>query len=213
MNVIALSGTARTADDSPSASALRRENKVPGVLYGGAKNVHFSVDSLDLRSLIYTPSFNLVDLEVDGQTYRCILKDYQMHPVTDNVEHIDMLALQDGRPLKVDIPVRFSGAAPGLKAGGTLVQKLRKVQVKTTPDKLVNVFDVDISDLELGQSVRVRDMKVAEGVQIMNPEAIPLASIEIPRALKAAEAAAEAEAADGVEGEGVTEGEEASAAE
>ena len=117
------------------------------------------------------------------------------------------MALQDGRKVKVEIPVKFVGISPGVKEGGTIVRKLRKVRVKTTPENLVSEFEVDISHLSLGDSVRVRDMKVNENVEVMNPAPIPLASIEVPRALKAAEAAAELEeGAEGAEGEeGATE--------
>lgn len=197
MNVINLTADNRLTDGSVTANSLRNEGKVPGVLYGTDENVHFSIGKMDLRKLIYTPNFNLVDLVVDGATYRCILKDYQMHPVTDELEHVDMLALKEGRMLKAEIPVRFVGASVGVKAGGTIVQKVRKVKIKTTPENLVDVFEVDITDLDLGQSVRIRDMVVGEGIEVMNPPAIPMATIEIPRALKSAKAAAEA--AEGAE--------------
>lgn len=193
MNVITLNADNRAVDGSVSANSLRKEGKVPGVLYGTDQNVHFSLAKMDLRKIIYTPNFNLVDLVVDGATYRCILKDYQMHPVTDELEHVDLLALQNGRTFKVEIPVRFTGTSVGVKAGGTIVQKVRKVKIKTTPEKLVDVFEVDITDLDLGQSVRIRDMVVGEGIEVMNPPAIPMATIEIPRALKSAQAAAAAE--------------------
>ena len=110
-----------------------------------------------------------------------------------------MLALTPGKTIKVELPVHFVGMSPGVKAGGTVVKKLRKVMVKTTPEHLVSEFQVDISDLELGQSVRVRDIVLEEGMEVMSPGPIPLATIEIPRALKSAAAAAEDE--EGVEGE------------
>ena len=90
MEVKALSATTRAISNESSAKKIRREKRVPGVLYGLDKNIHFSVNALELRKLVYTPSFNLVDMDVDGTTYRCILKDYQAHPVTDAIEHVDM---------------------------------------------------------------------------------------------------------------------------
>jgi len=204
MNVIELEGSLRTETNGRSARETRKEGNVPGVLYGSDNNVHFTADALSVRKLIYTPNFHLIDLSVDGATHRCIVKAYQRHPVTDAIEHVDLLELQKGRKLKVEVPVKFTGVAAGIKAGGTLVQKLRKIRIKTTPEHLVDKFEVDVTDLDLGQSVRVRDMDVADGIEIMNPDAIPMASIEIPRALKAAEAAdakAAEELAEGEEGE------------
>ncbi len=212
MNVIELAADTRTETSGSSASNLRKSNKVPGVLYGVEENLHFSVEALEARKLIYTPNFNLIDIDIDGKTHRCILKDYQAHPVTDEIVHIDLLALKEGRKLKVEVPVRFVGTAEGVKAGGTVVRKIRKVKIKTTPELLVDRFDVDITHLSLGQSVRVRDMEVAEGIEILNPEANPMATIEIPRALKAAEAA-DAKAAEGLEAEDDAEDDEAPAEE
>ena len=201
MKVTAISADTRLLSKETSAAAIRRQSRVPGVLYGLDKNILFSVDARELRKLVYTSEFSLIDLEVEGTTYRCILKDYQMHPVTDAMVHVDMLALKDGRAVKVEIPVHFVGSSPGQKAGGSIVRKLRKVLVKTTPEKLMSEFEVDISHLNLGESVRVRDMDVADGVQVMNQGPMPLATIEVPRALKAAEAeeAAAAEEEAGAE--------------
>ena len=208
MKVTALAATPRIISKESTARAVRLEKRVPGVLYGLEQNIHFSVNALELRKLIYTPDFSLVDVEIDGKKHRCIIKDYQAHPVTDAITHVDMLALKDGRPIKVDIPVRFVGVSPGVKAGGSIIRKLRKVKIKTTPENLVEEFEVDISHLNLGDSVRVRDMKVADNIQVLNSGPIPLASVEVPRALKSAEAAAEGE--EGEEG-AEEEGEDAAA--
>ncbi len=216
MKITEIAATVRPTTSSSSAGALRREKKVPGVLYGLNENIHFSVNAVDLRKLIYTADFGLVDLQLDGKTHRCLVKDYQRHPVTDAMQHVDFLALQPGRKVKVDLPVHFVGIAPGVKAGGTVVKKLRKVKVKTTPENLVPEFAVDISGLELGQSVRVRDIETGEGVEVLNPAPMPLATIEIPRALKAAAAEAEAEAeaaAEAAAAEGIVEEGEEGAAE
>ena len=208
MKITEIKADIRAEASSSSARALRRSGFVPGVLYGGGKNFHFAAQSQEIRKLIYTSDFGLVDLNIDGETHRCIVKDYQLHPVTDNIEHVDMLALTPGKTIKVELPVHFVGVAPGVKAGGTVVKKLRKVMVKTTPDNLISEFNVDISDLELGQSVRVRDIVLQEGMEVLNPGPIPLATIEIPRALKSAAAAAEEEEGETTEEGAPTEGEE-----
>ncbi|MEL6141512.1 MAG: 50S ribosomal protein L25, partial [Bacteroidota bacterium] len=144
----------------------------------------------------------LADLTIGDTKIKAIIKDIQFHPVTDEIMHIDFLALQDGHPIKVNVPVGFEGNSPGVRAGGKLQQTVRKVSMKTTPDKLVDKIILDISHLELGQAVRVRDIAPMEGVEILNPAGQPVASIEIPRALRsAATAAKKAEKEAGNEGE------------
>ena len=170
-----------------AAKAARRAGLVPCELYGGGTNVHFQLPSKELKDLIYTSEFKVVNIEIDGSTYRCIMKDIQFHPVTDSIEHIDFLLLEEGRKVKVNIPVRFTGIAPGVKAGGKLTQKVKSVQIKTVPEELVDHLTLDISNLKLGQSVRVRDIKVGGDIEIINNGSIPVASVEIPRALKSAE--------------------------
>ncbi len=200
MQTFKISGQLREVKGKRAAKAVRRAGLVPCELYGGGTNVHFQLPSKELKDLIYTPEFKVVNIEIDGTSYRCIMKDIQFHPVTDTIEHIDFLMLEEGRKVKVNVPVRFTGVAPGVKAGGKLTQKVKAVQIKTVPDALVDHLTLDISKLKLGQSVRVRDIKVDGDIEIINNGSIPVASVEIPRALKSAGA--------GVDEEDVEEGEE-----
>lgn len=194
MNVVAVSGQARKSLGKSATKNTRREGLVPAVLYGAGDPVHFTVKPLSVRSLIYTPEFKLAELDIDGAVSRAIVKDIQFHPVTDEIQHIDFLALQDGQPIKVAVPIGFKGNSPGVRAGGKLQQSVRKIKLKTTPDKLVDRIVLDVSDLELGQAIRVRDIDEMEGVEIINPAGQPVATVEIPRALRsAATAAAKAE--------------------
>ena len=208
MEVVAIKGELREPGRKKGAKAVRREGKVPCVLYGASENKHFATVPLNLRPVIYTPEFKIVELDIAGAKTRCILKDVQFHPVTDEVVHVDFLELTEGKAVKVEVPVSFKGVAPGLKAGGAMIQKLRKVALKTVPGKLMNELELDISHLQLGQSVRVSDVNVEEGVEVLNNPNIPIASIEVPRLLKSLEAEAEeaaeaeAEAAAAAEAEG-----------
>ncbi len=194
MNVVNVKGQKREKLGTKYARAARKEGMVPCVVYGPDTLFHFVVPSLDLRDVIYTPEFSYVDIEVDGQTHRCILKEFVLHPVTDAILHVDFLVLKEGVPVKVEIPVSFNGPSKGEKLGGKLIQSVRKVKVKTTPDKLVNTLVVDIHNIGLGESARVKDIPAVEGMEIMMHPNIPLATIEIPRALKSAAAAEEAKA-------------------
>ena len=127
MEFIAIKGKVRSDIGKKAAKAIRHNNEVPCVIYGGEKAIHFAAPAIDFKKLIYTNDFKMVDIEVDGKTYKCILKDMQFHPVTDRLLHLDFLELVDGKPIKVELPVRFKGTAPGVKTGGKLFQKLRKI--------------------------------------------------------------------------------------
>ena len=191
MNTVAITGALRGDLGKKSAKADRNEGKIPCVMYGGEQNVHFTLTQNDVKPLIYTADFKVAEVTIDGKVHKCFLKGYDMHPVTDVVTHIDFIELVDGSSVKVDVPVRFKGESPGVKLGGKLMQSLRRVTVKVTPENLVDELFVDISALELGQAVRVRDIESPENVQVMNAPAIPVAIVEVPRALRSAAAAAE----------------------
>ena len=189
MKSISISGQARTTLGGKQSRSERREGSIPAVLYGGDENIHFTTTPKVVKDLVYTPDFKVVDLDLDGTSYRCILKDLQMHPVSEKILHMDFLQLVDGKKVKLEVPVRFRGVSPGVKLGGKLQQNLRRVKVKTTPEHMVDEVYVDISSLELGEAVRVRDIDPVEHVEITNAPATPVATVEIPRALRSAAAA------------------------
>lgn len=198
METVAVNGTIRTEVGKKATKAIRKQGEVPCVLYGGESVIHFSSAPSAFKHLIFTPEFKLAEITLDGTAYKCILKDAQYHPVTDEIVHMDFLQLIDGQNIIVNIPIAFKGVSPGVKAGGTLTSKLRTIKIKTTPDQIVNQLFVDISEVTLGNSVRVRDVEVTDGMQVMNPGATPVASVEVPRALKSTEAGEEGEE-EGVE--------------
>ncbi len=195
MQVVNIKGEIRTALGKKGAKATRNQGLIPCVLYGGDEVVHFSTTLNEVRHLIYTPDFKVAQVEVDGKPFRCIVKDKQFHPVNDQVIHLDFLRLAEGHPVKVEVPVRFKGVSPGVKAGGKLLQKMRTVKLKALPENIIDEITVDISQLELGQSIRVRDIQAGDGVEVLNAPGIPVATVEIPRALRSAQQAAAAAAA------------------
>jgi len=215
MKAIAIKGILRTDFGKSSTKSLRREEKVPCVLYGGDSNIHFSAPAKDFRDLIYTNELRKASIEVDGNTYEALIKEAQFHPVTDDLLHLDFIQLVEGKPVKTKMPIRLEGNPLGLQMGGVLVQKLRKLDVKAIPSKLASFLDVDISKLDMGDSIRVRDVEVGEGVEIFNEGGIPLASVEAPRSLLSlVSKTEEEEGEEGEEEEGAEEGaEEETAAE
>ena len=194
MEAVTVSGTIRTEVGKKATKAVRSAGEIPAILYSKNGSVHFSTTHKAVKNLIFTPAFRVADIELDGKTHRAIVKDIQWHPVTDEIVHIDFLELINGHAVKVELPVRFEGTAPGMRAGGKLLQLMRRVKVKALPENLVDELMLDISGLELGQSIRVRDIAPIEGVEVMSAGASPVGIIEIPRALRSA-ATAEAKAA------------------
>ncbi len=191
METINIEGTSRSIG-SKSTKDIRKAGQIPCVLYGQDGTKHFAVTPNAVKQLVYTPDFKLAEVDIDGTKVKCILKDIQFHPVKDTIQHIDFLQLTEGVPVKVNLPLRTKGESEGVKVGGKLLQQVRRVLVKTLPEHLVDELYVDISSLNLGQSARIRDIEVNENMQIMNPPATPVVMVEVPRALRSAQAQAEA---------------------
>jgi len=187
MVTVTVNGTPRNEVGKSAAKAARNAGGIPCVLYGGGgESIHFTTTLSEVRNLVYTPEFKLAEVNVDGKSYRCIIKEVQFNPVRDEISHIDFLQLVDGHPIKVEVPLAFLGTSPGVRSGGKFNQKLRVVKIKTTPEKLVDKLMVDISKLKLGQSLRIRDISAEKGVEILNSPALPIVSVSVPRALKGA---------------------------
>jgi large subunit ribosomal protein L25 len=190
MTTVSVTGEVRKELGKKASKDIRNTGTIPCVLYGGTEPVHFTTNSKMVKDLVYTPDFKIAEIKIDGKVSKAILKDVQYHPVSDAILHIDFLRLVEGTSVKVDLPVRFRGSSPGVKLGGKLIQNLRKVKVKTLPEHLVDQVLVDISSMELGQSIRVRDIDQNTGIEILNSPGIPIATIEIPRAMRSAATAA-----------------------
>lgn len=190
MNTIAINGNKRNEVGKKATKAVRSSNSIPCVLYSSAKeNIHFHTTEAEVKNLVFTPEFKVAELNIDGVQVNAILKDIQFHPVKDNIIHIDFLQLVEKHPVIVEIPLKTKGSSPGVKIGGKLMQSIRKVKVKTVPENLVNELFIDISSTELGQSLRIKDIIIPEGIEVMQNGSIPVVSIEVPRALKSAAAA------------------------
>ncbi len=162
---------------------------MPGVIYGGAQEVNFVAPVLAYRPLVYTPEFQLAEINVDGKSYKCILKDVQFDKITDQLSHVDFLELSNDRPVIATIPIKFTGVAQGVKDGGKLIIKMKSLRVKTLPQYLKENIEVDLTNLQLNGNIRVEDVK-EENYEILNSPRIPIASVVLTRQLKQDEAAA-----------------------
>jgi len=191
MKTITIEGQLRTELGKKATRQIRSQESVPGVIYGGAAEVNFSAPAKALKGLVYTPEFQLAEVNVDGKTYRCILKDLQFDKVSDELIHIDLLELVETKKVVATLPIKFTGVSIGVKNGGKLITKMKSLKVKTLPKYLKEFIEVDITTLELNGNIRVEDVKEPH-IEVMNSPRIPIASVVLTRQLKQEEAAAPA---------------------
>jgi len=186
MKTIAISGSPRENVGKRDAKELRYQGNVPAVIYGGETQTHFSVAATDLKPIVYTPEAQFIEIDVAGKKVKAVTQDIQFHPLTDQILHIDFLELNDEKPVTIEVPVRLTGTSPGVKMGGKLTQKLRKLRVKALPKDHIDTIDISIETMEVGHSVRVRDLKL-ENLKITNSPEDTIVSVGMSRALRQAE--------------------------
>jgi large subunit ribosomal protein L25 len=186
MKSIAISGSPRENVGKRDAKELRYQGLVPAVLYGGKTQTHFAVSAADLKPVIYTPVVHFIDITVAGVKSQAIIQDIQFHPLTEQILHVDFLLLDEKKPIAIEIPIRLTGTSPGVKMGGKLVQKLRKLRIKALPKDHLDNIDVSIEGLEVGKSVRVADLKL-DKLTITNAIEDTIVSVTTSRALRQAE--------------------------
>ena len=203
MKTASLSGSPRESVGKKDAAELRAKGQVPGVLYGGSEQVHFHVNEVQLNKLIFTPDTYLIQFEVGGASHNCVVQDIQFHPVTDRIVHIDLLQVTKDKPIRVNLPVSTEGSAIGVQNGGRLHIVYRRLPVVGLADQIPETISMDISSLDIGDSLRVGQLSV-DGCKVpLNESAVVLGV----RRTRAAMSAASDEVADAAEGaEGAAEG-------
>ncbi len=189
MKKIELKGSLRTEIGKKATKALRNEEKVPAVLYGGKEIKHFTIEEKQLKALVYTPNVYIVSLDIDGEKVEAITQDLQFHPVSDKILHIDFLQIFEEKPVVIEIPVKLNGFAEGVKAGGRLSLEQRKLRVKGLPANLPDTLNINIDHLKLGQSVQVGALEF-ENLELLNAKNSVVAAVKLTRAARAAQQAA-----------------------
>ncbi len=187
MKSITIEGSLRTGFGKTATRQLRSQELVPGVIYGGSQEISFSAPAAAFKNFVYTPSFQVAEVVLDGKTYRTILKDLQFDKVDDKLIHIDLLELVEDKKVIAEIPLKFTGVSKGVKDGGKLIVKIKSLKVKTYPKYLKEQIEVSIDNLELDGNIRVEDVKI-EHYEILNSPRIPIASVVLTRQLKQEEA-------------------------
>jgi len=209
MKRVSISGSPRENVGKKDAKRLRREGKVICVAYGGEEQIHFTIENNDFNKLIFTPEVFIVDVDLDGKTYTTILQDVQYHPVSDVTLHADFLQLTEGKLVTINLPIKLEGISPGIMKGGVLNKKMRTIPVRGLVDDIPESFVIDISSLEIGDSVKVRDIDFGK-LKAMVPDALLVVGVKTQRGVVDEQGDEEGEEGDESE-EGEAASEEAKA--
>ncbi len=201
MKQVSLSGSPRENVGKKDAKKHRMESNVPCVLYGGKEQIHFVIPEADLKKVIFTPDTFLINLNVDDKVCVAILQDIQYHPVSDNILHIDFLQIFDDKPVIVSVPLRFSGTSKGVLKGGRLVRKYRKVRIKGLIKDLPDEILVDISELDIGDSIKISALE-RDNLEFLDVPTSIVAGVKTQRVVVEEEEEEEAEGGEGASAEG-----------
>lgn len=180
MKSVALSGNTRAERGTSNANILRKEEKVPAVIYGGKENVHFTVNEVKFNKIINTPEVYFVDLDVDGAKFKAIIKDVQFHPVTDRVLHIDFLEVDEKKALTIKIPVNLTGRSKGVANGGTLKNPIKNIRVNGLPSAIPESIEIDTTDLKIGDSIKVGELNV-DGLTFLGADNAVVVGVKMSR--------------------------------
>jgi len=208
MKTVSISGSLRENVGRKDAKEKRKQELIPCVIYGGEEQVFFYTHELNFRDLVYTPESSLVKIDVNGRSFDAILQDVQFHPVTDKILHADFLEIFPDKKVKIDVPVKLEGDAPGLMQGGKLHFMLRKLRIKAFPKDLPDDIRINVSKLNIGDSVTVGSLDY-KNIEFLNSPQSAIVMIKTTRAssIGMEPGEEELEAEEGAEGESKPEGE------
>ena len=185
MKTIEIIGYQRANLGKVESARLREEGNVPCVLYGGESQVHFYAPMILFRDLVYTNEAHFVHLNIEGAESQAILQEIQFHPVSEVILHADFLLISEDKKIKMNIPTKLVGQAPGVLKGGTLVRKRTSLKVTAFPKDMPDHIDIDVTELDYHHAIKVSDLKL-DKVEFLDPKQASIAVIEVPRAAKLA---------------------------
>ena len=175
-----LSGSLRSNVGKKYAASLRLAGMVPCVIYGQGTQTHFAVKRTELDKIVYSPEVFQVELDLDGKKVTGIIQELQQHPTKDTIQHVDFLELNDSKTVRVKLPVRLTGSARGVLAGGKLMTVFRNLQCVGLPGDLPEAITLDIAKLKIGMSIRVKNIEIP-GVTILDPASAVVVSVKMAR--------------------------------
>ena len=194
MKSVALSGNNRAERGTANASNLRKEEKIPCVIYGGKENTHFTINEVKFDKIINTPEVYFIDLDVEGNKFKAILKEVQFHPVSDRVLHVDFLEVFEDKAITLKIPVKLTGRSKGIANGGTLRTAKKILAINGLPSAIPENIEIDITELKIGQSIKVGEIDYP-GLTFLGASNAVVVAVKISRAV----------VEDEEEGEGLSE--------
>ena len=207
-NLNILDANIRETKSKSDIKKLRIDGFVPGVLYGDGSQTHFSVNEIKLSKLVVNPDAFAIDMDIDGTVTKCIIQEVQFHPVTDRIVHIDLLKIIEGKPVKVNLPLRSQGTAQGVINGGRMETLFRRVPVQGLFENLPDALNADVSALKIGDGLRVGDLNI-QGCEILLNDSVLLFACKRTRAAMSLDSEEESEESE--EGEEGAEGGEGAA--
>ena len=197
MKEFSVSGAKRAATGKKAAKELRKEGLVPCNLYGEKKGENglpealaFAIPAAQLRKVVYTPHVYVVNLTIDGEAHKAVMKELQFHPTTDALLHIDFYEVNETKPITIGIPVKLTGHAQGVRDGGRLSQAVRQLNVTAPYKQIPEMLEIDVTNLKLGKAIKVAELSF-EGLEIATPAQVVVCSVKATRASRSAAAAAE----------------------
>lgn len=182
---------ATSADQKRALKAMRKNNEIPAVLYGGEKVSHFTITKDSVRNLVYSPEIFVVELTIDGKKTMAIVKDIQFQPVTDAILHMDFLEVSENKPVVMEVPVVLEGHAEGVKAGGKLTLSMKKLKVKAVYTAIPERLVINVDHLGLGKTLQIGELHF-DGLELVTPKEAVVCAVQLTRAARGAAAAAAA---------------------
>ncbi len=200
MKEFSVSGQKRATTGKKAAKELRKEGLVPCNLYGekrGDNNLpealSFAIPATQLRKVVYSPDVYVINLTIDGEAHKAVMKELQFHPTTDALLHIDFYEVNEEKAITIGIPVKLTGHAQGVRDGGRLSQAVRQLNVTAPYKQIPECLEIDVTNLALGKAIKVADLSF-EGLEIATPAQVVVCSVKATRASRSAAAAEAAEA-------------------
>ena len=197
MKEINVNGKKRTETGKKASKLLRKEGLVPCNLYGEKKAenglpeaLSFAIPAAQLRRVVYSPDVYVVNISIDGEAHKAVIKELQFHPTTDALLHVDFFEVNETKPITIGIPVKLSGHAQGVRDGGRLSQAVRTLNVTAPYKQIPEILDIDVTELKLGKAIKVAELNF-EGLEIATPAQVVVCSVKATRASRSAAAAAE----------------------
>lgn len=186
MKEFSINGTVRATLGKKATRELRKQDIIPCNIYGVKKDENgpvataFTVKMSDIRNLIYTPNVYIVNVNLDGEQKKAIIKEIQFHPTTDKVLHVDFLEITEDKDIVIGVPVKLNGLAEGVRAGGRLNLSIRSIKVKAKYTAIPDVLNIDVTALEIGKSIKVGSLQF-EGLQFATSPEVVVCSIKATR--------------------------------